>query len=63
MARMGNIYTFSGDGGGKTYQLESELSFKLSELIHEYDGKLSAVAVIGILDLVKSTVLHDLNNS
>jgi len=38
------------------FSKEQELCGRLQDLIHEYDGELSLVAVIGVLDLVKDHV-------
>lgn len=41
------------------YPAGVELADKIVKLIHEYDGELSLVAVIGILDVVKDEVKSD----
>lgn len=38
---------------GVAYPLERELVDRLETVIHEYDGKLSTVSVLGILELLK----------
>lgn len=38
------------------YGKEQELYSRLHDLIHEYDGEISLVAVLGILDLAKDHV-------
>lgn len=43
----------------KRYSKEAELSDRIVNLIHEYDGELSLVAVIGILDVVKDEIKED----
>ena len=40
----------------KEYPKEQELYDRLVSLAHEYDGELSIVSVVGILDLVKDEV-------
>lgn len=40
-------------------KLETKLEKRIIELIHEYDGKVSLVAVIGILDTVKDRIKED----
>jgi len=37
----------------KTFSKEGELSKRIGDLISEYDGELSLVSVMGILDLKK----------
>jgi hypothetical protein len=43
----------------KTFNREGELSERLSKLIGEYDGELSLVAVLGILDLKKMEMVYN----
>lgn len=43
----------------KPYKIESELAGKIDELIHEYDGMISCVAVVGVLELIKSEIIRD----
>ncbi len=38
------------------FSKEQELYSRLQDLIHEYDGDVSLVAVIGVLDLAKDHV-------
>ena len=40
----------------KKFSKEQELYSRLQDLIHEYDGELSLVAVIGVLELAKDHV-------
>jgi len=40
----------------KKFSKEQELYSRLQDLIHEYDGEISLVAVIGVLDLLKDYV-------
>ena len=40
----------------KVFTKEQELYSRLQDLIHEYDGEISLVAVIGVLDLLKDYV-------
>lgn len=35
------------------YRLEEEIAGKVEELIHQYDGRVSLVTAIGVLELVK----------
>jgi len=39
------------------FALESEVSQRVKALLHEYDGRLSLVAALGILEVVKSELL------
>ena len=43
----------------RPYPKESELSKRLDKLIHEYDGELSIVSVIGVLDMLKFELIND----
>lgn len=43
----------------KPYRIESELAGKIDELIHEYDGMISCVAVVGVLELIKAEIIRD----
>ena len=38
------------------YGKEQEIYSRLQDLIHEYDGEVSLVAVIGILELIKNNI-------
>lgn len=38
------------------FSKEQELYSRIQELIHEYDGEVSLVAVLGVLDLAKDHV-------
>lgn len=38
------------------FSKEQELYGRLQDLIHEYDGEISLVAVLGILDLAKDHI-------
>ena len=38
------------------FSKEQELYSRLHDLIHEYDGEISLVAVLGVLDLAKDHV-------
>jgi len=40
----------------RPFPKESELANRIKDLIFEYEGELSTVAVIGILDLVKAEI-------
>lgn len=42
----------------KKFKAEQELYVKLKNAVHEYDGVLSVVAVIGILELVKDSIMR-----
>ena len=44
------------DFGGNPYQTEQKLYLELCEVIFNYKGLTSTVAVLGILDLVKDHV-------
>jgi hypothetical protein len=46
-------------GKDKKFTKEGELMERLTNLIDEYAGELSLVAVIGILDLKKTTMVND----
>jgi hypothetical protein len=39
------------------YTKEQELYRRIHDLIHEYDGELSLVAVLGVLELAKDHVI------
>jgi len=41
------------------YKVESELASKLDNLIHEYDGILSCVVVVGILEMIKADIIEE----
>jgi len=56
---MDNVKTFIPKGNTSPYRLESELVGKITSLVYEYENILSNVAVIGALELVKSTVIED----
>lgn len=43
----------------RPYRNESELAGKIEDVIHEYDGMVSVVAVVGILDMVKVAILAE----
>ena len=47
---MGNINSLNKE---KVFSKEAELSGRIGNLISEYDGELSLVSVLGILDLKK----------
>jgi len=55
---MSNVISFNG----KPYILESELAGKIEKLVHEYDGKISSVAVVGVLELIKTDILNQVIN-
>lgn len=42
-----------------TYPKEQELADRLDDLIHEYDGELSLVAVLGVLALTKEWLIGE----
>jgi len=56
------LVKFKLSADAKPYRLESELATKVDVLIHEYDDLISAVAVIGILDLIKADILSQITN-
>ena len=39
------------------FAAEAELADRLTRLVHEYDGRMSLVGVVGVLELVKVQVL------
>jgi len=41
------------------FPINEELFERLLNLIHEYDGKISVAAVLGILDILKDDLLED----
>ena len=43
----------------KRFPKELELSIRLGKLVHEYDEELSLVAVLGILELAKNSIISD----
>lgn len=42
---------------GKHFALESEIASRLKDLVMEYEDRVSLVAVIGILELIKADLL------
>ena len=46
-------------GVGKKFPVEQELFEKILDCIHEYDGDVSLVEVVGILDLAKDHVKNE----
>lgn len=40
------------------YHVEAQLAKELDEMIHKYDGLLSRVAVLGILEVLKHGLLN-----
>lgn len=42
-----------------TYPKEQERADRLDDLIHEYDGELSLVAVLGVLALTKESLIGE----
>ena len=40
----------------KKFSKEQELYSRLQDLVHEYDGELSLVSVVGIIELLKDHV-------
>ena len=54
---MSEIVKFSGSGN--PYRHESELVVKLLDVIYEYNGMMSTVSVIGVLELVKDQIKLD----
>lgn len=40
------------------YPVERELGLRIAELIREYNGQLSLVATVGILEVVKNDLLN-----
>ena len=53
---MSNIASLNKE---KKFSKEGELSERISELIAEYDGELSLVAVLGVLDLKKMEMVYN----
>tara|TARA_R100001198_G_C5180243_1_gene177223 strand:- start:671 stop:832 length:162 start_codon:yes stop_codon:yes gene_type:complete len=53
---MSNVKTLNKE---KIYTKEGELMERLTHLIDEYAGELSLVAVMGILELKKITMVDD----
>lgn len=41
------------------YAMEAEIDDRIKLLIHEYDGRISLVAVLGILELVKADLIRN----
>jgi len=56
---MGKVKTFIPKGNTQLYRREDELIEKIISLLDEYEHILSNVAVVGVLELVKSTVIRD----
>jgi hypothetical protein len=44
---------------GRPYKTESELAGKIEDTIYEYDGRLSVVAVLGVLDMIKARLMAE----
>jgi len=44
---------------GKHYALEAEIAARLKGLIMEYEGRISLVATVGILELIKADLLKE----
>ncbi|CAI1636822.1 hypothetical protein [Serratia entomophila] len=42
----------------KRFPVERELGLRIAELISEYNGQLSLVATVGILEVVKNDLLN-----
>ncbi len=47
----------------RKFPIEAELTGRINELIHEYDGQVSTVSVIGVLELVKRGVIDTAINN
>ncbi|EMG9574896.1 TPA: hypothetical protein ACKRFF_001227 [Providencia stuartii] len=43
----------------KKFQANGELSKRLLELIHEYDGEISLAEAIGVIEIVKLTLIGE----
>nr|WP_282554854.1 hypothetical protein [Providencia stuartii] len=43
----------------KKFQSNGELSKRLLELIHEYDGEISLAEAIGVIEIVKLTLIGE----
>ena len=50
-------------GKEKTFSKEGELMSRLNTLIAEYDGELSFVSVLGVLELKKIELFNNQNNA
>lgn len=46
-------------GTEKKFPLSGELIERLGEIIHEYDGELSLCEVLGVLEILKSSLIDD----
>lgn len=44
---------------GKHYALEAEITGRLKDLVMEYEGRVSLVAVLGVLELLKAELLKE----
>lgn len=42
----------------RTFAVEGELAKRLKEVIYSYEGQISVVATVGVLELVKHEILH-----
>ncbi|MEQ4714707.1 hypothetical protein ABN057_20645 [Providencia alcalifaciens] len=43
----------------KKFQANGELSKRMLELIHEYDGEISLAEAIGVIEIVKLTLIGE----
>lgn len=43
----------------RTFPVSGELIERLGEIIHEYDGELSLCEVLGVLEVLKSSLIDD----
>lgn len=43
----------------KKFQANGELSNRMIELIHEYDGEISLAEAIGVIEIVKLTLIGE----
>lgn len=42
----------------KNYAVESEMARRITELVFEYSGQVSTVAAVGVLELIKHSLLN-----
>lgn len=52
---MGEIKKFNNNGG-RGFPVNEEIEQRIIDLIYEYDGDVSLVTILGVLDLVKDQI-------
>jgi len=57
MKTKNNLVDFNQPQGSKPYVTEGQLAKKITNLITEYEGRISLVAVCGILEIIKHSLI------